>query len=305
MPVEIDKPAITDDQANEALGQIMAEATGTAPPAAEEAAPEQSTTATAPVETGAVTATEGDAVEVTTEAPADDLESLMRRNEELQAEQKAANERFDAQLEAIRQRNAANEGILADRYRRKATVADRALKTLRATRTEDGVSEQDVDRVIREMEGTMHPDSTSYATPEASPMANEDQALVLNSFLNEQRMTAEQADEFGKWIRSDATTVMSPTEQAVANESLGGFLRLAHVRWQEAVHEKEKEATRNDAVGAVRSVQRTQREAARAASAPASAPQKQLEAPAATVDLSKLKDEDIATLLRQSVEQHK
>jgi hypothetical protein len=59
-----------------------------------------------------------------------------------------------------------------------------------------------------------------------------------------------------------------------------------------------------DAVAAVKSVQRVQREVARAA-APATAPKKQPTAPSGEVDVSKLTPNDISTLLRKTVESYR
>lgn len=302
MPAETEE--ITEDQANEALQQLVHKNESEAAVESAETAEEQ------PVEVEAVVADdteqvqEEQAVEVA-EPEGDDIESLRRRAEELEVKVKEEEERFQKRLEALQQRNAANEQILRDRYLRKSTIADKALRTLKATKSETGVSEADVDAVVRELEGTMHPDSASYVPPEPSGAATEDQALVLNSFLNEKGMTTDEADQFGNWIRTEASTAMSPAEQAVANQSIDGFLRLAHNRWQQGIRESEKQAKHSDAVGAVRSVQRTQREAARAASAPTAAPKKQPVERAKEIDVSKLTKDDVAALLRQSVEQYK
>ena len=258
---------ITDDQANEALNEIMGIADDEGEASGETKEAEPAAEAAAPAEPAA----EETQVETTEEVHTDDLDSLRARNEELETAATAAETRFQERLKAHQERTVANEQILHDKFLRKSTVSDRALKMLRATRTEEGAEQTEVDQVIRELEGTMNPASASYVAPEPTPMATEDQTLVLNHFLNEKDMTSTEADEFGTWMRTEAQNVMSPQEQAVASESIGGFLRLAHGRWRDVVHEKEKENTRSDAVGAVKSVQHTQRQAARAAKALAAA----------------------------------
>jgi hypothetical protein len=71
------------------------------------------------------------------------------------------------------------------------------------------------------------------------------------------------------------------------------------------MREQEKQETRDDAIGAVKSVQRTQRKAAQAASVSTSAPKKQpAGASDGTVDVSKLTNDEISTLVRQSVTQY-
>src|SRR3990167_5291396 len=98
--------------------------------------------------TDAAPAAEEAAVEATAPAESDDVASLKQRLEVADTERQKERERYEARWKAIQERNAANERILRDRYIRKSTAVDRALKTLRATRTTDGVSETEVDRVI-------------------------------------------------------------------------------------------------------------------------------------------------------------
>jgi hypothetical protein len=106
-------------------------------------------------------------------------------------------------------------------------------------------------------------------------------------------------------MQTEAASTMSPAEQAVAGESLGGFLRLAHLRWNESMAAKAKEVKRDDAVAAVRVVQRTQRAAARASASTTAAPRKQPAPSNQEVDITKLTKDDIAALVRQSVEQYR
>jgi len=297
---------ISDEQAEEALHHLTHSEIDETPEEEvtepEVVASEPSVEVTAPAEPAVADATE----EMTVEVADDDLASLKARNEELTAQVEAVEKRNEARLKAQQERSVANEQILRNRFLQKSTALDKARQVLQATRSEAGVSEADVDAVIRELEGTMNPQSASYAPPPPQPqqqMANDDQVLVMNNFLSEKGMTAEEADRFGMWITNDAPTAMSQQEQSVAGESIGGFLRLAHSRWQDGVREKENEGKRNDAVGAVRSVQRTQREAARAASASTTAPVKQVAHTANETDVSKLTKDDVSTLLRQTVEQ--
>ena len=246
---------------------------------------------------------------IAAQAEGDDVVSLKKRLETADTERKQERERFDARWRAIQERNAANERILRDRYIRKSTVADRALKTLKATRTTDGVAEAEVDRVIAEIEQTMNPQSASYVAPEPTAPIREDQTITLNAFFNEKGMDMDEAEEFSKWMRSDAPAVLTASEQSVVRESLDGFLRIAHARWQDGMREKDKQTRRSDAVEAVRVVQRTQKEAARAASGASAAPRKQPAAPSAGIDWKKMSEDErhemVGKLLRQSVEQYR
>ena len=227
------------------------------------------------------------------EEPQDDVVSLRKRLDEEKA-------LYDARWKAMQERSATNERILRERYLRKSTAADKALKTLRAAKSvEGGIPVEEVDRAIQDIEATMNPASTQYVPPQ--PVA-EDQSMVINEFLNEKGMTTKDAEEFGNWVKGDGATVLSPREMELGQRDLDGFLRLAYLRYNQ-IQEKPK-TTRDEAVEAVRSVQRTQREAARAATASPAAPRK---SPVAQqgVDVKKLTQDDISTLLRQSVEQNR
>ena len=292
---------ITEEQAGEALHQLIAEARGETASAPEPVEVEQPAEA---AQVAADTTTE-ETVEAATiaEPGADDIESLRKRLVETEEKVQAAEKSALARAEAIKHRSAQNESILREKYLRKSSVVDRALKLLKAARTEQGVPEAQVEQIITEIEGTMNPASASYSPPPAQPAATqEEQALILNSFLNERGMTSEEADEFGKWMRSEASTVMSPVEQAVAQRDLDGFLRIAHNRFAESLRDKGRQQQRQDAIGAVKAVQRTQREAARAASAAPAAPRKQTNAPKAATNLKDLSKDDLSALIRQSVE---
>lgn len=117
-------------------------------------------------------------------------------------------------------------------------------------------------------------------------------------------MTAEEADKFGKWMQGEAVTALTPQEQAVAEQSLDGFLRLAHMRWQTGVRETDasNQKRETDAAAAVKAAQRIQRDAGRAASAPSTAPKKQ-PTTAKHADLNKLSKNDISELMKRSVEE--
>lgn len=292
---------VSEDQANEALQQLIG-GNHESEDDQQVEVPEHSVVASAEAEPGVE--------QVAGEAADDDLESLRQRNKDLEAARTEAETRFEARMKAHQDRSAANEQILRDRYLRKSTASDKALSVLRATKSESGVTTEDVEQAIREIEGTMNPQSASYAPQHeyvqtaTAPVYSEDQAITINSFLNDKGMTKADADQFGNWIKTESGTVMSQAEQAVANQSLDGFLRLAHTHWNRGLREKEKDGVRSDAIGAVRSVQRTQREAAKAASTSPRAPQKQPAASPVDVDVSKFTDDDISSLLRQSVEQY-
>ena len=97
---------------------------------------------------------------------------------------------------------------------------------------------------------------------------------------------------------------MSEQEQRLANRDLDGFLRVAHMRYGESLRNKERQRT--ETIGAVKAVQRAQRETARAASSVPSAPRKKSTgATPGGVDVSKLTNDDVSKLLRLSVEQYK
>lgn len=247
--------------------------------------------------------------EVQEAAPAvesDDVTSLKKRLEETEAREKEREVRFDSRMKALQSRNVESERILRDRYLRKSTATDKALRVLKAAKTDAGVDPSEADRVIAELEATMNPASATYAPPEPQlAVGTEEQALILNRFLNEQGMDLTEADNFGKWVRSEAATVLTTSEQNVARESLDGFLRIAHSRWQSGLREATKQQVVSDAVAAVKSVQRTQKQAARAAEVPSGAPKKQPAKSSDEVDVKKLTNMDISTLLRQTVEQYR
>ena len=285
--------AITEDQAAEALQQLTDESVDAEVVADVTPAPsfetEQETDETAEV------ATEGEVVE-----ESDDLASLRARNEELEAAAKTNEDR----LSAIHTRRAESDKIQQDRYLRKSTAADNALRMLKLAQSEEGASSVDVNRVIQEVEGTMNPQSASYVAPTAQVASREEQALLVNNFLNEKGLSQKEAAAFDSWLQTQATTKMSPLDVALADRDVDGFLRLAHPIWEQDV-QVESETKRSDAVDAVKSVQRTQRNAAKAASGTTGAPKKSPANPAAEVDVSKLTKADISELVRQSVTQYK
>lgn len=294
----------TVEQASDALRTIMGiepEVDSSAPPPEQEPEPE-------PEPEGEPAPEQEATPEDEPEPELDDVASLKSRLDSLNQKFGESEKQYQERLAAVQSRFSQNEQILRDRYLRKSAATDQALKILRSARTDSGVSEQDVDRVIRDLEGTMHPDSASYAPPaptQAPASLNEDQAIVLNSFLNEQGMTSAEADAFGNWIRTEADRTMSQAEQDIAKQSLGGFLRLAHVRFQEHLVKKASESKRNDVIGTVRSVQRTQRQAARAGQAAPAAPLKQPAGSKRTLDVKTLKPDDISTLLKQATQQYR
>ena len=306
------EPAITDQQANDALKQMLVERqTGqqlelaqSPPDEAPEAAPAEEPAEPAPAEPA-----EPEPEAAAAESPAaesDDLASLKQRLAERDKAVEEAEKRHQARLDAMQSRSQANERILRERHLRKSTAADRALKLFRAWKQtpEQGVPESDVDRVIAELEGTMNPQSPSYQPPATPVEASEDTAIALNAFLNEKQMDMGEADEFGKWIKADGAGEMNPNEQALAYRDIDGFLRLAHLRWQESKRAKINQ--RASAVEAVKTVQRTQKQAAKAASAAPAAPRKTTVASKSeTIDYSKVTQDDVSNWLRQSVEQYK
>ena len=296
---------ITEDQAADALRTLVTQAAADGPNAPEPEVPTPAEPAPAAPAVEEPPAESTEALQPQ-EAASDDLDSLKKRLADAEAAREQLRKESDERTQAIQSRFAQNESILRERYLKKATVTDRALKVLRASRTQEGVPEADVDGLIREIESTMNPNSANYnpaVIPQ--PAATEDQAITLNNFLNEKAMSNNEAESFAKWIRSDATTALSPIEQAVATRDLDGFLRLAHVRYQESERIKSQQQRRDEAVGAVRSVQITQRQAAKAASSVPSAPKKTPAGPAREIDVRKMTKDDVSQLLRQSVEMYK
>lgn len=298
--------AVTAEQANEALQQLMAQRrqsevaeepapqpvavtqVAEAEPAAEEAAPAEAPAGDEPAEP-TVAAGAGD----------DDVASLKQRLEAAVKERETAQQTFQERLAAMSERTAQNERVLRDKFLRKATAADQALKILKRTRTTEGVPEHEVDRIIGEVEGTMNPASQSYAPP---PQAVEDHYVTLNAFLNEKQMTRAEEAAFGKWLRVDASTVLTPQEQHIAERDADSFLRIAHDRWQSHVA---KQATSQQAtVAAVKSIQRAQQATAKAATVAPAAPRKQSTAPQKDIDVRKLTAEDISALVRATVDTH-
>ena len=305
------EPVITEDQANAALQQLLAQHKLGQPETQltlAEVQPAESESAEPPAAevTPAETATETEMEpEVSASSETDDVASLKQRLAERETAIQEAEQRYQSRLQAQQQRTQESERILRERHLRKSTAADRALKVLKATRSESGVPETEVDRVIQEIEGTMNPQSVSYVPPGNLTEFAEDQAIVLNGFLNEKQMDVKEAGDFGQWIKTDGGTALSPNEQALANRDIDGFLRIAHVRYQESARNKANQ--RASAVEAVKTVQRTQKQAARAASAAPAAPRKTAVAstPPDTIDYEKVTQEDVAKWLKQSVDQYK
>lgn len=288
---------VTADQAGEALRALMNtndDDEGVAPAGDPEPEP-AAADAPAPAGDGAEPAA-GDEPAPAGEPGEDDVASLKARL--------ADNEKRSAEsIKAMQERNEQNQTILRQRFLQKATVADQAHKILKASRTEQGVAQEEVDRVIAALEGTMNPNSPSYSPPPAVAAGNDDQRIVVNDFLNEKSMTRAEEVKFSNWIKMEGQSELSPTEQQVAGRDPDAFLRIAYAKYS-AVQSKVKQ--RDDAVEAARGVQITQRQAARAASATTAAPKKQSTSrQAAAVDVKKLTRDDVSNLLRQSVEQYR
>jgi hypothetical protein len=244
-----------------------------------------------------------------TPAAEDDLESLKKRLADREAQDAERKKLDDSRWKAMQDRASENERILRERLLRKSAAADRARQVLQRSKTQEGVTQDEVDQVIQDIQGTLNPASANYVPPPAQAEDNEDKAIVLNRFLNEKNMTIEEQEEFGRWIQTDGSRVLTPAEQAVAYQSLDGFLRLAHRSWQETTREAVRATQRAETVNAVKSIQKTQKEAARAASAPATAPRKQPIAGSKELNLHKLpqkeRDAAISALVRASVEQYR
>jgi len=306
---------ITEEQATEALHAAMdidapLDEETPAPVAAEPPAPTDAGTVAGEPEGDAKVApaegelaAEGESV-VEPEKPADDVKSLLARNKELEDAATSLEDRHKARIEALKQRSQQSEQIMRDRLLKKSTLSDRMAQTLRKSRSADGVPEAEVDQVIRDFDGSLNPASASYVPPQPATADSNDQVLVLNEFLNEKGMDLKEQDQFSTWIKTEASNVMSQEEQNVAQESLGGFLRLAHFRWQTETKQKatSDESKRSDAVNAARSVKRIQKEAAKAASPVTAAPKKQ---PVSSAQEQEVKASDVSGLLRASVVEYR
>jgi hypothetical protein len=300
---------VSMEQAADALRQLVADhKTAQEPPEAQltlaEVAPPAEAEPPA-IEEPAEPAVEEAASTTEEAAETDDVESLKKRLTERETLIQETEQRYQSRLQAQQQRHQESERILRERHVRKSAAADRALKILEATRTEAGVPEGEVDRAIQEIKGTMNPLSPSYVPPPNQTEAIEDQSIALNTFLNEKQMDIKEADEFGRWIKTDGSAVMHPNEQALAYRDIDGFLRIAHVRYQESLRDKVNQRT--SAAEAVKTVQRTQKQAARAASAAPAAPRKTTvsSTPPGTIDYAKITQDDVAALLRKAVDQHR
>ena len=299
---------VTEAQASEALGQMIQEHRPDEESALEivehEVPKEEAPKEDAAAEPSSELAEE--------EAPEDDVASLRKRLEQREAEIKSREEEFTKQRQAFSSRAAENERILRERVLRKSTVADRALKILEAARKGEADVDE-ADRVIQEIRASMNPASPSYVPPQASQGYAEEPLMVLNSFLNEKGMSQDQQDKFGTWIQTEAPRMLTAREQAVAQESIDGFLRIAHARWQESANAQEQTKKHAETVAAVKTVQRAQKASARAASAPTSAPRKTSAGPSGDQDpvkqLRKLPREEqqqaVAELVKLSIDQHR
>lgn len=293
---------ITEDQAQEALRQMVPKDTE------DVSEPSPAQTEVEPVVAEEAVTAPAEEVVSEPEPEPDDITSLKKRLEDYEAQTAEKEKLHEARWKAFQDRSVQNEQILRDRYLRKASTADRALKVLKATRTEQGIPEAEVDNVIRDIEGTMNPASASYVPQPQTPQPTEEQAITLNGFLNEKGMTMDEANEFGNWVRSEGSVKLTAREQSVAEQSLDGFLRIAHNRWREDVSEKDKQSTRNSAVEAVKTVQRTQKDAARAASASPAAPRKTVSTSGGKLpDIHKMpkkeREDYLSNLIKESMEE--
>lgn len=308
---------ITEAQAAEALKQVLGsnldenehpqETTVSAPTPAE---PPAETEAAAPPETAETAeVTETETAAPSEEPESDDVESLKKRLAEREAADAEREKAYEARERAIEQRAVENERILRERLLRKSAAADRARQILERSKTQEGVTQEEVDRVIQDIQGTLNPASANYVPPAVQAESNEDAVITLNRFLNEKKISHEEQEEFGRWIQGEGSRLLTSSEQAVAHQSLDGFLRIAHQRWKDTASEKVVAAQRAETVNAVKSIQKTQKEAARAASAPSAAPKKQPIASPKELNLHKLpqkeRDEAISALVRASVEQYR
>lgn len=297
---------VTREEATVALQQLVAEAEEGKPDIGDPEEAEPSTPEPEPEpkeEPAPEPEPEAEPTTATPAAESDDVESLKKRLAERDAKEAEDKKLAEARWTAMQARAAENERILHGRLLRKSAVVDRARQLLEKSKTQD-VSLDEVDRVIQDIQGTLNPESTNYAPVPARTEGTEDQAITLNRFLNEKGMTAEESEAFGRWIQTDGTKILTPSEQALAQESLGGFLRIAHRAWQDGIREKQQEAKRAETVNAVKTIQRTQKQAAQAASASTTAPIKQPAGQKATVDTKKLTKRDVAELMQLSVKQY-
>jgi hypothetical protein len=304
---------ISEEQAAAALKEVLAsnldenehpqDTSVSVPTPAEQPAEEQ------PAPAAAAETAEATEEPAPVEEPAsDDVESLKKRLADREAQDEQRQKNDEARWKAMQDRATENERILRERLLRKSAAADRARQILERSKTQEGVTQDEVDRVIADIQGTLNPASVNYAPPAVQAEENEDKVIVLNRFLNEKNITQEEQEEFGKWIQNEGSKVLTASEQAVAHQSLDGFLRIAHQRWQDTTSEKVKATQRAETVNAVKSIQKTQKEAARAASAPSAAPKKQPTASPKELNLHKLpekeRNEAISALVRASVEQY-
>jgi hypothetical protein len=222
-----EEAGITEEQAYEALQQLS----GTSPEESGIPQPEPVVEAEPSQEAEPAEQAEETSVE---EVHEDDLASLQSRTKEL--EQKLADSEASAaeRLEAIQRRTLENEKIFREKYLRKSTAADQALRALEGARSQEGISEEDVARVISEIKGTMNPASPSYVEPNVveqtlPPDAYGDHRVIANNFMIEKGMNAKDEADFSDWIRNKAESVMSAGDQALAHRGdIDGFLRLAH-----------------------------------------------------------------------------
>lgn len=288
-----EEPEVTEEQAESALRDVMGlenpeevsaeskiipdERVEQAKEAAVESAPTEAPASTEQPEGPPAEAAETPVPE------SDDVTSLKQRLEQYETDLKTSEEKFQSRLKAQQDRFKQNEEILRNKHLRKSSALDTARRILEQSQTEGGVPEAEVVRALDTIRGTMNPDSASYApppqesaagyAPQPSGNGREEQALIVNNFLNDRGMDEDEANKFNEWIRTEAEKNMSPGELSVASESLGGFLQLAHSHYRDAMRQK-SEDTRSDAVKAIKSVQRTQKQAARAAESRADGPVK-------------------------------
>ena len=202
------------------------------------------------------------------QAEGDDVASLKARLEE--AEKKQAE--YDRRFQDIQTRSRQSIEATRARMLAKSTQLDKARILLeRALTSEQGVDKAEVERLMAEIQSGYNPASSNYQpapTPfQPQPLPSEDAISGVNDFLNENGILTAEADEFGAWARGPSHT-LTQRDIDLANRDTYAFMHSAwpkFAKWK-AQQEADKQPEPSVTAKAIKTVQKVQKAAARAAS---------------------------------------
>ena len=235
-------------------------------------------------------ATEAVAEETTSQDTGDDdVSSLKARHE-------AAVKRYEDQLTAVRTRSAQSLESVNRQKMKFASERDRARRILEKALTEDGVDKAEAERLLADIRAGYNPSSANY-TPQSDPVevaAQEDQAITVNQWLNDNALTDDEANRFSKWLRNESNL----TDGDRRIKDTYSLLSVVEPRWREA----EKGSKPSDTIRAIKTVQSVQRRAAKAAAAGVGASKNNAGKRPSAKKGERLTDDQVSELFRASME---